>query len=298
MRNSNRPFSSAIYYSLTLIAAALATPAHAGADEIALLNSMLERSLIAPEDYAAEMKLQGVLQSMALATAAPEIQRRKEPIPVSDTRLDYQWVTAMNEGTDDSPSAGHHDATSHHEAESHEMQTHEEHNHFEGAYAVLSEEWKRPYVRVDGEKIKTSEAAPSLGLGYTFALNKKLTLGLKLTGDFKSGEFGSGDVSGVEKKVLEKSHYSLAVEPGYVVDEHTLVFGILAYHHSKTAFEDGTQIKGISGVGYGVGFKRSLASHVFLMGEIQQVKYEQATIDSSTVKPISNTAALGLGYHF
>lgn len=279
--------------AVTALSAIFAAPAHAGADEVALLESLLQRGLIAPEDYAAEMALQRPVMPMALADTSGNTARRKDNAASADTRVDYQWITAMND-TQDAPSPGAHGhAASHHDAAGHAA-----HNHFEGAYFVITEEWKSPSVRVDGEKISKSEAAPSFGAGYTFALTDKYTLGLKASFDFKNGEFGSGDISGTDTKVLEKNHYSVAVEPGYVIDQHTLVFGILAYHHANTGFEGGTQTVGISGVGYGVGFKRTLANHVFLMGELQQVKYGSASVDGSTVKPTSNTAALGLGYHF
>ena len=295
MSNSKKHIGRKVPFALAIMATILACNAHAGADEVSLLNSLLERGLIAPEDYAAEMRLQGRMESVALASARAEAPRRDMPSASVDTRLDYLPLVAMSEGAEAPQTATHHAG-----ADDHAEHGHEHHNHFEGAYMVITEEWKGPSVRVDGEKIKKSEAAPSFGVGYTFALTNQVTLGLKASIDFKNGEFGSGDVAslGGERKVLEKSHYSIAVEPGYVIDDQTLVFGILAYHRAKTAFEDGTETKGISGVGYGIGFKRSLASHVFLMGEIQQVKYGSATIDNSTVKPTSNTAALGLGYHF
>lgn len=275
----------------------LALPAHAGSGRSGLLNSLLERSLIAPEDYAAEMAKEAAAPSLALAMQGAEVSLPRELAAASDTMVDYQWVVAMNEEHEKSPAAAHHDAVSHDHSGGH---GHDTHNHFEGAYVVITQEWKRPSVRVDGEKVKVSESAPSLGVGYTFALSDKTTLGLKATVDLKQGEFGKGETAALvgETSVLEKSHYSLAVEPGYVVNQQTLVFGILAYHHARTGFEGGGETRAISGVGYGVGFKRSLASHFFLMGEIQQVKYGQAMVEGIAVKPTSNTAALGIGYHF
>ena len=269
-------------------------PVHANSDEVELLNSLLKRGLIAPEDYANEIKKQEVLSPIALATHS-EINFKKQTSSNGEPTVDYQWVTAMNDKIEVSTPTSLHTPSSHGETG-----LHKSHNHFEGAYIVVTQEWKRPSSLVNGEKIKTSESAPSIGVGYTFALSNRATFGLKAGLDFKNGEFASGDVSslGVEKKVLEKSHYSVAVEPGYVIGDSTLVFGILAYHHAKTAFEDGIESKGISGVGYGVGFKQSLLSNIFLMGEIQTVRYAKVTIDGSIVKPTSNTAALGLGYHF
>lgn len=287
-------FYQLIPFSFTVIFSSLTLSAHASSDEVALLNSLFDRGLIAPEDYANEMRKQDGYSPLALAQHN-ETTWRKESLSNREPNVDYQWVIATNDKIEVSKPAKLHAPSSHGESG-----LHKSHNHFEGAYVVITQEWKRPSSLVDGEKITTSESAPSIGIGYTFALNNKVTFGLKAGLDFKNGEFASGDVSslGGEKKVLEKSHYSVAIEPGYIIGDSTLVFGILAYHHAKTAFEDGIDTKGISGVGYGVGFKQSLLSNIFLMGEIQTVRYGKAMIDGSIVKPTSNTAALGLGYHF
>lgn len=175
-------------------------------------------------------------------------------------------------------------------------------NHFEGAYVVLSNEWKSASVTVDGEKIKKSEAAPSIGAGYTFAIDSHKTIGIKLTVDTKKGEYGVGEMGGQEAAVQEKSHYSLAVEPGYAINDKFLAFGILAYHSAKAKLEaPGIEKEGesrIHGFGYGIGAKYALPHHLFLMAELQQVRYSNKTIDAVSIKPKSNVIALGLGYHF
>lgn len=175
-------------------------------------------------------------------------------------------------------------------------------NHFEGAYVVLSNEWKSASVNIDGEKIKRSEAAPSIGAGYTFALDSHKTIGVKLTVDTKKGEYGVGEIGGHEAAVQEKSHYSLAIEPGYAFNDKFLAFGILAYHTAKAKLEaPGIEKEGesrINGLAYGIGAKYALPHHLFLMAEIQQVRYNSKIIDTISVKPKSNVVALGVGYHF
>ncbi len=180
---------------------------------------------------------------------------------------------------------------------------HAEHNHFEGAYVVLANEWKSASVKVDDEKIKKSESAPSLAVGYTFAIDSHSTLGVKLTVDTKNGEYGAGEtvLGAGETMVQEKSHYSLAVEPGYAFDDKLLVFGILGYHHAKAnlLLDEVSQGQAtLSGVGYGLGAKYAFADHMFLMLEYQHVNYSSTTIDASKIKPASDVIALGLGYHF
>jgi opacity protein-like surface antigen len=172
-----------------------------------------------------------------------------------------------------------------------------EENHFAGGYAVVTQEWKKASATVDGEKLKKSEAAPSIGVGYNFALDAHKTLGIKATLDTKSGEYGTG----ADSEVKEKSHYSLAFEPGYAVNDKVLVFGILAYHKAKAEYvvaETAVGSASLTGFGYGIGAKYALANHLFLMGEVQKIGYSSKTIDSVVIKPASTVIAVGLGYHF
>jgi hypothetical protein len=261
-------------------------------DSLALLDSLLARGLIASSDYQEQRQL--LVQSTknqselsATHTAITKVIDTSEISAANNISLlkSEQIILASNDQT----------------ANDHKNETaHSEHNenHFAGPYIVFTNEWKRASVKVDGEKISKSESAPSFGLGYTFALNSSYTLGLKISGDFKSGEYGAGDVAGTETKVVEKNHYSVAVEPGYVVNPQLLVFGILAYHTALAEIENGIESARMKGVGYGIGFKHSIADHLFLMGELQRVDYGSKTIDGSTVKPSSTVGAIGLGYHF
>lgn len=170
-------------------------------------------------------------------------------------------------------------------------------NHFAGGYVVLAQEWKSASATVDDEKLKKSEAAPSIGVGYNFALDSHTTLGIKATFDTKNGEYGSS----LEREVKEKSHYSIAVEPGYAINDKVLVFGILAYHKAKAEYIAEESSKGsanVTGFGYGVGAKYALANHLFLMAEVQKINYGSKTIGEASIKPASTVVALGLGYHF
>lgn len=178
---------------------------------------------------------------------------------------------------------------------------HAEENHFVGGYAVITDEWKSASVKIDGEKINKHESAPSVGLGYNFGVGQHGTFGIKATFDAKKGEYGVGEVSGKETEVKEKSHYSIALEPGYAFNDKLLGFGILAYHHATAELVQDAASKGSSGVtgyGYGVGAKYVLADHIFLIAEVQKVNYQSKKIDGFEIKPSSTVTALGIGYHF
>lgn len=281
---------------LGLACSLMAMAAPGKASDLNLLDSLLQRGLIAQSDYDEQKsrilqagKKQNVQRLDADQVATNGAQTSANNTAAKPAKAGGSIVLASNDvGHSSGNSSSGHDAGGHGG------------NHFAGPYIVLSNEWKRGSVKVDGEKITKSEAAPSFGVGYTFALNERYTLGLKATMDLKKGEYGAGELSSRsgETKVLEKSHYSLALEPGYVVNDKTLVFGILAYHTAQTEIEDGTSSARVNGIGYGIGFKRSLTDHLFLMGELQHVDYGSKTVDGSSLKPSSTTSAVGLGYHF
>jgi len=259
-------------------------------DDLALLDSLLARGLIAPSDYQEQKQLldkstKKQSNPLAAKTSIAKVTESSVTATPNDIYLlkSEQIILASNDQTSNN-----------------HKNTHSEHNenHFVGPYVVLTNEWKRSSAKVDGEKISKSELAASLGLGYTFGLSPSHTLGIKLSGDFRSGEYGSGDVASVATKVIEKHHYSVAVEPGYVVNPQLLVFGILAYHTAVAEIEGGTESARMKGIGYGIGFKHAIADHLFLMGELQRVDYGTKTIDNYAVKPSSTVGAIGLGYHF
>jgi opacity protein-like surface antigen len=261
-----------------------------------LLDSLLQRGLIAQSDY--EEQKSRILQAAKKQTiqhlSADQVAPNGQQTPggsaaQTSSNSSAPIMLASNNTAGASGTSG-----SGHDAREHGG------NHFAGPYLVISNEWKRGSVKVDGEKITKSEAAPSFGAGYTFAISDRYTLGLKATMDLKKGEYGAGEVSSRsgETKVLEKSHYSLALEPGYVVNDKTLVFGILAYHTAQTEIEDGASSARVNGIGYGIGFKRSLTDHLFLMGELQHVDYSSKSVNGNTLKPSSTTSAVGVGYHF
>ena len=259
-------------------------------DDLALLDSLLARGLIAPNDYQEQKQsLEKAIKNQANTTSADAlIANRIESSDISRPNDIYLLKSEqINLASNDQTPNDHKNTYSDHNE-----------NHFAGPFVVLTNEWKRASVEVDGEKISKSESAPSFGLGYTFALNSNYTLGLKISGDFKSGEYGAGDVASTETKVVEKNHYSVAVEPGYVVNPKLLVFGILAHHTAIAEIEGVSGHARMNGIGYGIGFKQTVADHLFIMAELQRIDYGRETINVSTVKPSSTVGAVGLGYHF
>lgn len=172
---------------------------------------------------------------------------------------------------------------------------------FSGPYVVFSNETRNASVRVDEVKIKSSEAMPVLGAGYTLAVDQLGSLGISATFDHHNSQFGAGKIGGADTIVKTTSHYALAFEPGWMVNEQLLMHGILAYHIAKPELvSDGTStsFRKISGFGYGLGLKYALPNRFFLSAQLQKIDYNSKLIGVTTIKPESTVMSVGIGYRF
>ena len=182
-------------------------------------------------------------------------------------------------------------------------------NHFAGAYAIISGEWGSSNTGINGNdqsfsNITKSEFSPTASIGYAIPFDAHWLVGLQANYELKNGEFGNGNSENQNISIEQKNHYSLAVEPGYAVDDHTLLFGILAYHSTKATLDasgEPNETQGsatLSGFGYGLGAKYAFAEHFFGVVDFQRINYSSATIQGYSIKPSTNAVALGVGYHF
>lgn len=182
-------------------------------------------------------------------------------------------------------------------------------NHFAGAYAIVSGEWGSSNTSVSGNNqsfsnISKSEFSPTISLGYAIPIDSHWLVGLQANYELKNGEFGNGTSENQNISIEQKNHYSLAVEPGYALNDHTLLFGILAYHSTKATLDatgEPNEAQGsatLHGIGYGLGAKYSFSGHILGAVDFQRINYNSATIQGYNIKPSTNAVALGVGYHF
>lgn len=136
----------------------------------------------------------------------------------------------------------------------------------------------------------------SLEAGYSYAVTPKFLLGLTNSIFFESArdirtedyDFanwrGTSDVPGdysVLTKIDPRVHFSVGVEPGYLVTRRTLLFGTLSYHYmnAKVSSTTDTNLDGMNfpsvitensgnqsfnGIGFGGGVKYNLFKHCLL----------------------------------
>lgn len=148
---------------------------------------------------------------------------------------------------------------------------------------------------------------PGIDLSYSKAIDSKMLIGFGLTYDLaksKSGEIaGGGDTIGLEAK----NHYSVYVQPQYLLNNTTAVFGKLGYHQMKGSISGDYAANFTSekynGFGYGVGIKTFIDKNLFVQVEGQIVDFKQKSFDYGggdvvSYKPKSTAGIITLGYKF
>ncbi len=131
---------------------------------------------------------------------------------------------------------------------------------------------------VFGQYSYVADANVLLGVGATFDLNDtKLSATMKL-----------------------KNHYSIYLEPGYILDKSTMIYGKVGYHVAKLHADDNGSVAtaNMNGVGYGIGVRTKLDNQFFLQAELEQIKYSQKTINTAQTTPHTPSIKVGIGYQF
>jgi hypothetical protein len=163
-------------------------------------------------------------------------------------------------------------------------------------------------VDVDGkvdEKIKHSKNnnIPGIDLSYSFEVNEKFSQGIGFTYDSKKNIF----LSNSDETLKGSDHYSIYLQPHYLINESFSVFAKFSYNSIKQNFivtDLASYVNNVDGYGLGLGFKKFLNESFFVQAEINKVKYEDwnnprfpGTMISISVT-IVNSKTISLGYKF
>jgi opacity protein-like surface antigen len=153
-------------------------------------------------------------------------------------------------------------------------------------------------------------------LSYGFVANNNLVVSLGATYDFNDSEatFVSSDdgTDAVSIKGKLKDHYSLYVQPTYLLNNSTGIFAKVSYNYAKNSIkltENATSIsfsENLEGWGYGVGAKTFLNDNLYLQFEGSLVKYDKQSksivgdLDNYIIsaEPEVLSALISIGYKF
>jgi opacity protein-like surface antigen len=188
---------------------------------------------------------------------------------------------------------------------------------------------------IDSKLGDQTNVIPGVDLNYGFAMGNNFVLGLGATYDFsktKTGGFTSNYLINGEDATFTidsnlKDHYSLYIQPTYVINKDSAMFAKVGRHYAKSSVksaggfivegvsvgllgDDKTVSKNIEGWGFGLGLKTFLTSNLFVQLEGGIVEYDKINLpfsldaddtwdDNTGSHKIKTTNAMvSLGYKF
>jgi opacity protein-like surface antigen len=154
-------------------------------------------------------------------------------------------------------------------------------------------------------------------ISYGIEMNKDFVMSLGATYDFSKSESeilsGTDDVDTISFKGKLKDHYSVYLQPTYLINSSTGLFAKASYNFAKASYtiasgEDSLSISDdVNGWGYGLGIKSFLNNNLFIQAEGSLTKYDKTSKtlvgESGTTYNISSepevlSAIISIGYKF
>ena len=155
-------------------------------------------------------------------------------------------------------------------------------------------------------------------ISYGIEMNKDFVMSLGATYDFSKSE--SEILSGTDElgntasfKGKLKDHYSVYLQPTYLINSSTGIFAKASYNFAKASYtivsgEDSLSISDdLNGWGYGLGIKSFINNNLFIQAEGSLTEYDRTsktlTGDSGIIYDISSrpevlSAIISIGYKF
>ena len=155
-------------------------------------------------------------------------------------------------------------------------------------------------------------------ISYGIEMNKDFVISLGATYDFNkseseilSGTDENDDTATVKGKL--KDHYSVYLQPTYLINSSTGIFAKASYNFAKASYtialgaDSLTISDNVNGWGYGLGIKSFINNNLFIQAEGSLTKYDKTSKnlegDSGTIYDISSkpevlSAIISIGYKF
>ena len=175
-------------------------------------------------------------------------------------------------------------------------------SNFEGFSAATNLTHSNTSVSNSNDSLSDKTVGANLQAAYGFALDTStvLTVGASYAlKDTKTGDYTNDGSTGVLKLKNQISYY---VEPGFLLNASTLVYGKISYDTaSLNAIQaDGTTKTNIKGMGYGVGARTMLDKNLFLQAEVKHTTFGSEALpgDTDKIKTKNTVVSFGVGYKF
>lgn len=183
-----------------------------------------------------------------------------------------------------------------------------------GGYASQTSKPKLSYVDSGPQSVTLGSGQNNfsalIDLSYGIQLDKSFILSLGGSYDLTDSKVDLyNDTAGYGIKFKLKDHYSVYLQPTYLVNDSLGLFGKLTYNFAKangSINDDTTTVsnsKNLEGWGYGVGIKTLLNNNTYIQVEGNYVEYDNYKVifneDTNIVsKPKVLSALISVGYKF
>ncbi|CAN1607124.1 K16079 omp31; outer membrane immunogenic protein [Candidatus Pelagibacterales bacterium] len=148
----------------------------------------------------------------------------------------------------------------------------------------------------------------AITIGGTYDLTKSKVTPMKVVGPVDDTDPSLGSETTKITSEL-KDHYSLYIQPTYLVNDNTGLFAKLSYNFVKSVGkisvddESVSNSKNLEGWGYGIGARTFLDKNLYAQIEGNYVEYENHKVifdseNSSSHKPKVLSALVSIGYKF
>jgi opacity protein-like surface antigen len=179
-------------------------------------------------------------------------------------------------------------------------------SNFEGFSAALGLSFNggNTKLSVEGDSIdlgKNSQVGV-VDLNYGFAMDKSFVLGTGIALDLGKSKLGEIGFDEGTLSLKTKNHYSIYVQPTWVLNKSTGIFVKLGYNHTKgtATFGDESGSAKFKGTRYGVGIKTFVDNNLFVQVEAGMANFKSKSFDEGdlTIKPKMTRATVSVGYRF
>jgi opacity protein-like surface antigen len=179
-------------------------------------------------------------------------------------------------------------------------------SNFEGLSAAIG-------LALNGGNTKLSADDTSIDLGktsqigvvdinYGMAMSNGFVLGAGLALDLGKAKLGGVELDGETLSLKAKNHYSIYVQPTWVINKTTGIYAKVGYNHAKgTAnYADASDSAKFKGTSYGLGVKTFIDNNLFIQVEASMANFKSKSFEEGafSIKPKMTRATVSLGYRF
>ena len=175
---------------------------------------------------------------------------------------------------------------------------------FEGAYGQIGIGYQSTKPAITGTDVSSSNGfGSSVGLGYTFAIDKTFMLGIGA--EYSPIASSSANIGGGSDpaKYKNQNTYNIFLAPGIAVNKDGLAYAKVGYTGTSVKVQgDGEPTWNLTGYSLGLGYKQIISGGLYGFAEGNYMSYGNKSVTdnygSYKVNANSTNLLVGIGYKF